>query len=117
MQQDPRQRLRTSRQPTRAWFCGTVSSSWISVARLADAAGRNSFVPWLEGRLEPSQDGGTSVAVRVGPQAAATTMLAVLAVVTALISPGALAGGLYQVSTGHLSGALPAVLVPPGLLA
>jgi hypothetical protein len=35
-------------------FRGDAGPSWISLARFEDAVGRNSFVPWLQGRVEPA---------------------------------------------------------------
>lgn len=97
-------------------FRGVVAASWISVARFRQASGRNSFVPWLQGRLEPSADGGTLVTGRVGPQPAVRAVLGVMAAVWALISIAALAGGLSAVAAGHFIGLL-AVLVPFGMAA
>ncbi len=97
-------------------FRGTVGQSWISVARFREANGRNSFVPWLQGHMEPSADGGTRVAGRVGPQPVARVMVAITAVVLGLMSAAVLAAGLAQAAAGHFIG-LPIVLVPLGIAA
>jgi hypothetical protein len=106
---------RTAGQPDPR-FRGTVSPAWISVARFAEAIRRNSFVPWLQGRMEPSADGGTRVVGRVGPRPELRVMLAVIAAVWSIISLAALTAGLVQAAAGHLAGLL-ATLVPLGMAA
>jgi hypothetical protein len=97
-------------------FRGDAGPSWISLARFEDAAGRNSFVPWLQGRLEPAAGGGTTIAGSVGLNPAVKAVIPVIAGGGGLIALSALAGGVALLAAGHLSGLLPAVLIPLALI-
>jgi hypothetical protein len=98
-------------------FRGTISQSWISVARFEDAAGRNSFAPWLQARLEGSVSGGTTLTGSIGLHPAVRVVIPILAAVAGLIAVSAFAGGVVMLISGHVSGALPAVLMPLALTA
>jgi hypothetical protein len=96
---------------------GDVGPSRISVARFEDAAGRNSYAPWLDARLESAAGGGTTLTGRVGLHPAVTVLIPMIAGVGGLLALGALAGGVALLVSGHLSGLLPAVLIPLALTA
>jgi hypothetical protein len=97
-------------------FRGDAGPSWISLARFEDAVGRNSFVPWLQGRLEPAAGGGTTFTGRVGLNPAVKAVIPVIAGCGGLIALSALAGGVALLAAGHLGGLLPGVLIPLALI-
>jgi hypothetical protein len=96
---------------------GDAGPSRILVARFADAAGRNSFAPWLDARLEPAAGTGTTLTGTIGLHPAVRALMPVLAGVAGLIAVTAVAGGIRLLALGHLSGLVPAVLVPLALAA
>jgi hypothetical protein len=87
------------------------------VARFADAAGRNSFAPWLDARLEPAAGGGTTLTGTIGLHPAVRAFMPVFAGVAGLIAVAAVAGGIRLLVLGYLSGLMPAVLVPLAMAA
>ena len=89
---------------------GQVSPSRISVARFDDAAGRDSFTPWLNGRLEQAPGGGATLTGTIGLQPAVAVLLPVITGVGGLLATGAVATGATLLGRGHLSG-MRAVLI------
>lgn len=89
---------------------GDVGPSRIFVARFEDAQGRNSFAPWLDGRLEPTAGGGAALAGRIGLHPAVRRLLRLIAWVGALMAVIAVSGGIALLADGHLS------RVPPMLI-
>jgi hypothetical protein len=98
-------------------FRGDIGPSRIFVARFADAAGRNSFAPWLDARLEPAAGGGTTLAGTIGLHPAVRAFIPVFAGVAGLIAVAVLAEGVHLLIGDHLSGLVPAVLAPLALAA
>jgi hypothetical protein len=96
---------------------GDIGPSRILVARFADVAGRSSFAPWLDARLEPAAAGGTTVTGTIGLHPAMRAFMPVFAGVAGLIAVAAVAGGIRLLVLGQLSGLVPAVLVPLALAA
>jgi hypothetical protein len=96
---------------------GDAGPSRILVARFADAAGRNSFAPWLDARLEPAAGGGTTLTGTIGLHPAVRVFMPVFAGVAGLIAVAAVAGGIRLLVLGYLSGLVPAVLVPLAMAA
>jgi hypothetical protein len=96
---------------------GDVGPSRLSVARFEDASGRNSFAPWLDARLEPDPGGGTTLRGRIGLHPAVRILIPLIAGVGGLIAVAAVLGGIALLVHGHLSGLLPAVLIPLGMTA
>jgi hypothetical protein len=96
---------------------GNVGPSGIFVARFEDAAGRNSFAPWLGARLEPVAGGGATLRGTIGLHPAVRVVSLVIAGVWGLLVVAAVAGGVALLAHGHLSGLLPAVLVPLAMTA
>jgi hypothetical protein len=85
---------------------GTIHQSGILVARFEDAAGRNSFAPYLDARLVPGADGGTVVAGKIGMHPNSRAVGAVAVSFAGLVLLGSLAGGISQLAVGHLRGLL-----------
>lgn len=98
-------------------FRGSVTTSRISVARFEDTAGRNSFAPWLDARLETSATGQTTLTGSIGLHPAPRVLVPVIAAVASLIALGAVAGGIALMVSGHISRSLPAVVIPLALIA
>lgn len=59
---------------------GTVDPWQMSVARYPDAAGRNSFAPWLSVRSEAAGDGGTTLTGTIGLHSGVRAGLVVMAI-------------------------------------
>ena len=93
-------------------FRGEVGPSRIWVARFEDAAGRNSFAPWLDVRLEPAAGGGAALTGRIGLHPAVRAVIPMIAGVWGLIALGTLAAGVALLVSGHISGLLPALVIP-----
>lgn len=93
-------------------FRGDIGPSRIFVARFADVAGRNSFAPWLDARLESAAGGGSTLTGTIGLHPAVRAFIPVFAGVAGLMAVAALAGGVRLLVSGHLSGLVPAVLAP-----
>ena len=79
-------------------FRGDAGPSRIFVARFADVAGRNSFAPWLDARLEPAAGGGSTLTGTIGLHPAVRAFIPVLAGVAGLIAVAALIAGLRSAS-------------------
>lgn len=92
---------------------GDAGPSRIFVARFEDASGRNSFVPWLDVRLEPAAGGGTTLTGRIGLHPNVARLTPVIAGSFGLLALAGAAGGIALLIRGDLRG-LPFVL---GLLA
>jgi hypothetical protein len=107
---------RTAMQPDPR-FRGVVFGSSIRIARFSQAAGRNSFVPWLEGQIEPAAGGHAVFTGRVGPDPAVRVMVVIFVVVATLVVPGAAAGVVSLIAAGHVSDIAPVILIPGGLAA
>lgn len=90
---------------------GEVGPSRILVAEWKAASGRNSFVPWLDARLEPDGEGGTTLRGQIGLRPEVVTVLALIAGVGGLIGIAMVVGGIAVLAHGHLSG-LPLALWP-----
>ncbi len=97
-------------------FRGDIGPSRIFVARFADTARGNSFVPWLDARLEPAAGGGPCWPGRSGCTRPCA-FIPVFASVAGLIAVAVLAEGVHLLVSGHLSGLVPAVLAPLALAA
>jgi len=93
-------------------FRGEVSASRILVARWAEVAGRNSFAPWLDARLEPAADGGARLTGTSGLHPAVRAFRLVFAGVGGLTAAASLAGGISLLVSGDPGGLGPAVLIP-----
>jgi hypothetical protein len=91
---------------------GLVGPGDISVGRYPEAAGRNSFAPWLEARLKANGDGGTTLTGSIGLRGGVGIVLVVMAVGAAVIAVAAEAGGIGMLATGQIMGLLPVVLSP-----
>lgn len=102
---------RTAGRPT-ARLRGDVGPSRVNVARFEDAAGRNSFAPWLDARLERAAGGGTTLTGSIGLHPAVRALIPVIAGIGSLLAVAAVAGGIALLVHGHLSGLLPAMLIP-----
>jgi hypothetical protein len=98
-------------------FRGDIGPARIFVARFAAAAGRDSFVPWLNARLEPAAGGGTTLAGTIGLHPAVRAFIPTFAGVAGLIAVAVLAESVHLLISGHLSGLVPAVLAPLALAA
>ncbi len=98
-------------------FRGDLGPSRVLVARFEDAAGRNSFAPWLDVRLEAAAAGGTTLTGTIGLHPPVRVLGPVIAGVAGLIALGGLAGGVAMLTSGHLGGSLPVVLIPLALIA
>lgn len=97
-------------------FRGDIGLSRIFVARFAAAARRNSFVPWLDARLDPAADGGP----RWPNDRAVPRRLGVYPCVRWRDRPdsrGRPRGGCSPSGAGDLSGLVPAVLASLALTA
>jgi hypothetical protein len=81
------------------------------VAEWKAASGQNSFVPWLDARLEPDGEGRTALRGRIGLRPGVVTVLALIAGVGGLICLVMVATGIVVLAHGHLSG-LPLALWP-----
>lgn len=90
---------------------GDVGASRIFVAEWRAASGRNSFVPWLDARLEPDGEGRTTLGGQVGLRPGVVTVLALVAGVGGLICMAMVVSGIIVLAHGHLSG-LPLALWP-----
>lgn len=91
---------------------GEVGRSRIFVSRWADAYGRDSFVPWLDARLESAVGGGSTLAGTIGLHPGAGALFAVFAGVAGLMAAIVLAVGISLLDAGHPIGLAPAVLAP-----
>jgi hypothetical protein len=96
---------------------GDVYPSRILVAPFEDAAGRNSFAPWLDARLEPAAGGGTTLTGRIGLHPAARRAISVVAGAWALVAVASVSGGIALLVHGQLSGLLAVLLIPLGVTA
>jgi hypothetical protein len=92
---------------------GTIGPEWISVARWRDAAGRNSFAPWLNARLEGPVD-ETTLTGRVGLARSVASTLPTFGATAGLILVVILVSGVAGLARGQLH-ALPFVLGPLGM--
>jgi len=90
---------------------GDVEPSRIFVAEWKAASGRNSFVPWLDARLEPDGEGRTTFRGQIGLRPEVVTVLALIAGVGGLICMAMVVSGIAVLAHGHLSG-LPLALWP-----
>ena len=93
---------------------GTVEPGWISVARWREAAGRNSFAPWLDARLEGTGE-TTMLTGRVGLARSLADLLPLLGGIGSLVILLIFVTGVVGLAQGHLDD-LPFVLVPPGMI-
>jgi hypothetical protein len=90
---------------------GDVGPSRVFVAEWKAASRRNSFVPWLDARLEPDGGGRATLRGRIGLRPEVATVLALIAGVGGLICVALVVSGIVVLACGHLSGLLLA-LVP-----
>lgn len=90
---------------------GDVGPSRILVAEWKAASGRNSFVPWLDARLEPDGEGRTTLRGQIGLRPEVVTVLALTAAVGGLVCMAVVVSGIAVLVHGHLSG-LPLALGP-----
>jgi hypothetical protein len=81
------------------------------VAEWKAASGRNSFVPWLDARLEPDGEGRTTLRGQIGLRPEVMTVLPLIAGVGGLTCMGVVVSGIAVLVRGHLSG-LPLALLP-----
>jgi hypothetical protein len=95
---------------------GYVGPWWISVARVEDAARRNSFAPWLDARTEPSSGGGATFTGRIGLHSSVRLVISVMTGVMSLIAVIGFADAAVLLAHGHLSG-LAAMLLPLCMIA
>lgn len=83
---------------------GDVGPSRILVAEWKAASGRNSFVPWLDARLEPDGEGRTTLRGQIGLRPEVVTVLALTAAVGGLVCMAVVVSGIAVLVHGHLSG-------------
>jgi hypothetical protein len=86
------------------------------VAEWKAAGGRNSFVPWLDARIEPDGEGGTTLRGQIGLRPEVLTVSALIAGAGGLICMAMVVSGIALLASGHLSG-LRFVLLPFGIAA
>ena len=96
---------------------GEITRSRVLVAGFDNASGRNSFAAWLDARPQPSATGGTTLAGTIGLHPYTRAMITVSAVLWTLITLIAFAVGIGLLAAGHLSKALPALIIPLAMLA
>jgi hypothetical protein len=92
-------------------FKGELYRSRTRLTLFAQTGGRNQNVVWLEVRLDPRADGGTTLAGWIGVPAGAfqATLFTALG---CLVSLGLLAAGIAQLALGHIIGLAPALASP-----
>lgn len=92
---------------------GTIGPGGISVARWRDAAGRNSFAPWLNASLEGTAD-ETTLTGKVGLATSVAGMLPAFGATAGLILVVIFLSGVAGLARGQLHD-LPFVLGPLGM--
>ena len=117
----------TTRQPALSWHLeaanagrpdprlrGTVEPGWISVARWREAAGRNSFAPWLDARLEGTGE-TTMLTGRVGLARSLADLLPLFGGIGSLIILLLFVTGVVGLAQGRFDD-LPFVFAPVGMV-
>ena len=92
---------------------GSIGLEWISVARWQDAAGHNSFAPWLNASLDGTAD-ETTLTGRVGLARPVAGMLPTFGAIAGLILAVVLVSGVAGLARAQLHD-LPFVLGPLGM--
>jgi hypothetical protein len=94
---------------------GDIGQSGIHVARFRDTMGRNSFVPWLDARIEPGFGGGAVLTGTIGPWPGSAGFASAMIVIFSFMALAGVVAGTAALAVSGSIRVLPVLLIPFGI--